>query len=63
VMHLYFNNRNLHAPLGVSEVPLNLVLTPTTSLLGILLAAVFAFLGVWLTSRRFAAQSPLIASD
>jgi ABC-type antimicrobial peptide transport system permease subunit len=63
VMHLYFNYRNLHAPLGVSEVPLNLVLTPTTSLLGILLAAVFAFLGVWLTSRRFAAQSPLIASD
>ncbi len=63
VLDFYYYYRNLHSPMGFSEAPLNLSLTPSTSLLGLGLATTFAFLGVWLTSRRFAPLSPISGSD
>jgi hypothetical protein len=44
-------------------MPLNLSLTASTSLLGLGLSTAFAFLGVWLTSRRFAMLNQLKGSD
>jgi hypothetical protein len=35
----------------------------SASLLGLVLATAFAFLGVWLTSGRFAMLNPLTGSD
>ena len=63
VLVIYFNYRNLHAPIGFSEAPLTLSLTPSASLLGLGLATAFAFLGVWLTSGRFATLNPLTGGD
>jgi hypothetical protein len=42
---------------------LSLKLTPFSSLLGLSLAVVFAFLGVWLASSRLVALSPLTPHD
>jgi len=63
VLDCYFIYRNSYAPLGISEMPLNLSLTASASLLGLGLATAFAFLGVWLTSRRFATLNQLKGSD
>ena len=63
VLVIYFNYRNLHAPMGLSEAPLILSMTLSASLLGLGLATAFAFLGVWLTSGRFATLNPLTGSD
>jgi hypothetical protein len=63
VLDGYFIYRNLYAPLGISELPLNLSLTISASLLGLGLSTAFAFLGVWLTSRRFATLHQLKGSD
>ena len=63
VLVIYFNYRSLHSPIGFSEAPLNLSLTLSTSLLGLGLATAFAFLGVWLTSGRFATLNLLTGSD
>jgi ABC-type antimicrobial peptide transport system permease subunit len=63
VLDIFYNYRNLHSPMGFSEAPLNLSLTPSASLLGLALATAFAFLGVWLTSGHFATLNPLTGSD
>ncbi len=63
VLDIYYYYRNHYSPLGFSEVPLNLSLAFSTTLLGLALATVFAFLGVWLTSGRFATLNPLAESD
>ena len=63
MVDIYYYYRNLHSPMGFSEAPLNLNLTPSASLLGLGLATAFAFLGVWLTSGRFATENPTPGSD
>ena len=63
VLIIYFNYRNLHAPIGLSEAPLSLSLTFSASLFGLGLAIAFALLGVWLTSRRFGTLNPLTRID
>lgn len=63
VVDIYYYYRNLHSPMGFSEVPLNISLTSSTSLLGLGLAIVFAFLGVWLTSGRITTLNPTAESD
>jgi len=63
MVDIYYHYRNLHSPMGFSEAPLNLNLTPSASLLGLGLATAFAFLGVWLTSGRFATLNPTPGSD
>ena len=62
VLVIYFNYRNLHAPMGFSEAPLTLSLTLSASLLGLGLATAFSLLGVWLTSGRFAMLNLLTGS-
>ena len=59
----YYHYLNSHSPLGFSEAPLNLSLSLPASLLGLGLAILFAFLGVWLTSGRMATLNPLAGSD
>ena len=59
----YFYYRNLYAPLNFSEAPMYLGLTLSATLLGLGLSAVFAFLGVWLTSGRLATMHQLNGSD
>ena len=52
-----------HLTLGVSAAPLVLSLTPAASLLGLVLTLLFASLGLWLTSGRLAALSPLAGGE
>lgn len=59
----YFYYRNAIAPLGFSEAPMNLSLTLSASLLGLGLSALFAVLGVWLTSGRESAMHQWNGSD
>ena len=47
---IFVNYERLHAP--VDLIFLTLRLTPLSSLIGLGLAVIFAFLGVWLASRR-----------
>jgi ABC-type antimicrobial peptide transport system permease subunit len=60
---VFINYHRAHTAMGVSAAPLVLNLTPSASLLGLALAIVFSFLGVWLTSGRLALLSPLTGSD
>jgi ABC-type antimicrobial peptide transport system permease subunit len=60
---IFINYHRAHTALGISAAPLVLNLTPFASLLGLALAIVFSFLGVWLTSGRLALLSPLTGSD
>ena len=62
-LFFYIRYLNANAILGFSEAPLTLSLDLATSLLGLILANVFAFIGVWLTSRQIAALNPLTGSD
>jgi ABC-type antimicrobial peptide transport system permease subunit len=48
---------------SVDLIFLALKLTPLSSLIGLGLAVIFAFLGVWLASRRLVAQNPLTGND
>jgi ABC-type antimicrobial peptide transport system permease subunit len=52
-----------HRTFGISAAPLILDLTSSASLLGLLLAITFSFLGVWLTSGRLGKFSPLAVRD
>jgi ABC-type antimicrobial peptide transport system permease subunit len=63
ILDIYYYYRNMHSLMGFAEAQLKLILTPSSSLLGLGLAMTFAFLGVWLTSRRMATQSPITGSD
>jgi ABC-type antimicrobial peptide transport system permease subunit len=60
---IFFNYENSHTPMGFSEAPMTLSLTASASLFGLGLATAFAFLGVWLTSRRIAMLNPLAGSE
>jgi ABC-type lipoprotein release transport system permease subunit len=60
---IFLNYHRTHTTMGVSAAPLILNLTPSASLLGLALAIVFSFLGVWLTSGRLATLSPLTRND
>jgi ABC-type antimicrobial peptide transport system permease subunit len=59
VFVIYSSFQNAHAPMGFSEAPLILSLTPSTSLVGLFLASAFAFFGVWLTSGHLATVNAL----
>ena len=48
---------------SVDLIFLALKLTPLSSLIGLGLAVIFAFLGVWLASRRLTTQNPLTGND
>jgi ABC-type antimicrobial peptide transport system permease subunit len=60
---LYYKYLNLHSPMVLSEAPLNLELNLSASLIGLGLATIFAFLGVWLTSGNLAKLNPLTRRD
>ncbi len=57
----FINHQRLHA--SVDLIFQAIRLTPVSSLLGLVLADIFAFLGVWLASRRLIGQGPLPGSD
>jgi ABC-type lipoprotein release transport system permease subunit len=59
---LLINYLGIQAPIDIVIAPVVLSLTPTTSLLGLVMAIVFAFLGIWLTTGRLAALNPLTRS-
>lgn len=63
ILSSYYEYRSLHSPLSFTEAPLNLHLSVSTSLTGLLLSLLFAFLGVWLTSRRLAGLNPQNEND
>jgi ABC-type antimicrobial peptide transport system permease subunit len=50
-------------PIDLLVAPLNLSLSPSTAILGMVFASLFAFLGTWLTTRRLAALSPLAGRE
>jgi ABC-type antimicrobial peptide transport system permease subunit len=58
---IFINNQRLLA--SVDLIFRDLRLTTFTSLFGLGLAAIFAFLGVWLASRRLVALNPLARSE
>jgi hypothetical protein len=58
---IFINNQRLHA--SVDLIFRALRLTLFSSLLGLGLALIFAFLGVWLASRHLTALNPLAGSD
>jgi ABC-type antimicrobial peptide transport system permease subunit len=58
---VFINHQRLHAT--VDLIFLTLKLTPFSCLIGLGLAVIFAFLGVWLASRRLTEQNPLTGSD
>ena len=60
---LLINSLSRQAPIDVLVAPLVLSLSPSISLLGLVTATVFAFLGIWLTTGRLAALSPLSRSE
>jgi ABC-type antimicrobial peptide transport system permease subunit len=60
---IFINYHSAHTAMGISAAPLVLNLTPSASLLGLGLAILFSFTGVWLTSDRLALLSPLTGSD
>lgn len=57
----FINDQRLHA--SVDLIFNDLRLTPLSSLLGLALAVIFAFLGVWLVSRRLTSLDPLAEGD
>jgi len=63
VLAVCFTFLKSNAPLGSSEAPLRLTLTASASVLGLGLAAVFSFLGVWLVSGRIATRNLLDGSE
>jgi ABC-type antimicrobial peptide transport system permease subunit len=58
---IFIDQQRLHA--SVDLIFRDMSLTPFSSLLGLGLAGLFAFLGVWLASRRLTALNPLTGSD
>jgi len=58
---IFINHQRLHA--SVDLIFLSLRLTPFSSLFGLGLAVIFAFLGVWFASRRLTALNPLTRND
>jgi hypothetical protein len=58
---IFINHQRLHV--SVDLIFHALRLTPFSSLFGLVLAVIFAVLGVWLASRRLTALTPLIGSD
>ena len=52
-----------HLPIDLLVAPLNLTLSPSAGFIGMGLASLFAFLGVWLTTRRLADLSPLAGRE
>ncbi len=54
---------SLQSPVDILVAPVVLSLSPSISLLGLLTATVFAFLGIWLTTGHLAALSPLTRSE
>jgi len=58
---IFINQQRLHAPIDLIFQALRL--TPFSSWLGLGLAVLFSFLGVWLASKRLTALNPLIGSD
>lgn len=48
----------MHTPISIQAAPLILSLTPSSSLLGLLLSVGFAFLGVWLTTGPLSRREP-----
>ena len=52
-----------HIPIDLLVTPVILRLSPSISLLGLVLASAFAFLGIWLTTGHLAALSPLAGRD
>jgi ABC-type antimicrobial peptide transport system permease subunit len=61
VSQIFIDQQQRHASLGL--VFQSLRLTPFSSLVGLGLAGIFAFLGVWLASRRLTALNPLRGGD
>jgi len=59
---IFIDYHGAHTTMGISAAPLVLNLTPFASLLGLALAIIFSFAGVWLTSGRLALMSPLTGS-
>jgi ABC-type antimicrobial peptide transport system permease subunit len=57
------NYLRTHTPSDWIVTPMPFGLIPSTSLLGLGLATAFAYLGIWLTTRRLAALSPLTGSE
>jgi ABC-type lipoprotein release transport system permease subunit len=58
---IFINYQRLHTSFDLLFMVLRL--TPASTLLGLGLAVIFAFVGVWMTSGRLAAFSPLTRSD
>ena len=58
---IFINHQQLHA--SVDLIFRALRLTPISSLFGLGLAIIFAFLGVWLASRRLTLLNPLTGSE
>ena len=61
VARFFIDRQQLHA--SVDLIFQALRLTPFSSLVGLGLAVLFAFLGVWLASRRLTTLKPLMGSD
>jgi ABC-type antimicrobial peptide transport system permease subunit len=52
-----------HIPIDLLVAPVNLSLSPAACILGMILAGLFAWLGIWLTTGRLAARSPLAGRE
>jgi ABC-type antimicrobial peptide transport system permease subunit len=61
-MIIYINIRNKQTPAGFTDAPLTLGMTLSASILGLILATGFAFLGVWFSSNRLATLNQLSGS-
>jgi ABC-type antimicrobial peptide transport system permease subunit len=52
-----------HIPIDLLVAPVNLSLSPAIVLMGLAFASLFAWLGIWLTTGRLAALSPLAGRE
>jgi ABC-type antimicrobial peptide transport system permease subunit len=57
------NYLGAHIPMDLVVAPVILTLTPSTSLLGLGLSIAFVFLGIWLTTGRLGALSPITGGE
>jgi ABC-type antimicrobial peptide transport system permease subunit len=52
-----------HIPIDLLVAPIDLSLSPSACMIGMGLAGLFAWAGIWLTTRRLAVHSPLAGRD
>jgi ABC-type antimicrobial peptide transport system permease subunit len=60
---LLINYLGIQSPSDMLVAPVVLDLTPSISLLGLVMATIFAFLGIWLTTGRLATLNPLTRNE